>query len=190
MSLKITLASASPRRKELLSQIGVEFVVRSAPVDESILPGETPASYVSRLALSKAKAAAALLDETGPVLGADTSVVIDHHILGKPSSFNEFSDMMMRLSGRSHKVFTAIALITPQQQLTALSITEVWFRQLTEFDINTYWQSGEPMDKAGGYGIQGLAARFISRIDGSYSGVMGLPLFETDQLLQQIRRSE
>lgn len=187
MSIKIALASASPRRKELLGQLGIAFTVVSASVDESIQPAEPAAAYVSRLALAKAQAGARRLSQPLPVLGADTSVVVDQQILGKPASFEEFAAMMQLLSGRRHQVMTAIALVTAEQQLQALSTTEVWFRTLQSDEIFAYWQSGEPRDKAGGYAIQGLAARFVSRIEGSYSGVVGLPLFETDQLLQQLR---
>lgn len=183
----IALASASPRRRELLQQIGVEFELVQAAIDESVLPAEDPASYVQRLALAKALAGMQAIAGRLPVLGADTTVVVDQHILGKPANKTEFLQMMQLLSGRQHQVMTAVALVSATQQLQVLSVTDVWFRSLSSAELLAYWDSGEPHDKAGGYGIQGQAARFVQRINGSYSGVVGLPLCETDQLLQQLR---
>ncbi|MEH8018909.1 Maf-like protein [Rheinheimera muenzenbergensis] len=180
----ITLASASPRRRELLTQLGVRFELVKADIDETPQPNEAPAAYVQRLAQQKARAGLGLCQQR-PVLGADTIVVCDGAILGKPTDFADFNQTMQRLSGRSHQVMTAVALLDDTRQLQCLVSTLVWFRPLTAADIHSYWHSGEPQDKAGGYGIQGLGGKFIPRIDGSYSAVVGLPLYETDQLLQQ-----
>ena len=173
---EIALASASPRRRELLQQLGVRFERVSADIDETPMPAESSADYVQRLALQKAQAGLQRLAENKAVLGADTIVVCDGIILGKPADFADFYRCMQLLSGRSHQVMTAIALLDQQHTLTALVSTEVWFRTLTDEDIRWYWQTGEPQDKAGGYGIQGLAAKFIPRMAGSYSAVVGLPL--------------
>lgn len=185
----IALASASPRRRELLQQLGVNFELVTPDIDESILPAEPATTYVSRLALTKAQTGLRLLAGRLPVLGADTSVVIDDNILGKPENKADFLQMMQQLSGRCHQVMTAIALVTPTQQWQALVITDVWFRVISSGEMADYWQSGEPADKAGGYGIQGIAGKFVERINGSYSAVVGLPLCETDLLLQQLQRS-
>lgn len=186
----IYLASQSPRRRELLDQIGVDYSVVAVDIDESRRDGETPAAYVQRLALEKAVAgwqrAHALGMEPRPALGADTTVAIDDQVLGKPADFATARAMLLQLSGRSHQVFTGVCLSDGARTAAALSATTVWFRTLSEADIETYWASGEPRDKAGAYGIQGFGAMFIERIDGSYSGVVGLPLFETARLLQQI----
>ncbi len=181
----IALASASPRRRELLAQLGVQFELVNAGIDETPLPDEAPATYVQRLALAKARAGLNQLSVARPVLGADTIVVADGPILGKPADFAGFSQTMQRLSGRSHQVMTAIALVSDSRVLADLVCTQVWFRPLTAADIRWYWQTGEPQDKAGGYGIQGLGGRFVQRINGSYSAVVGLPLCETEQLLSQ-----
>ncbi len=185
---KIALASASPRRRELLQQIGVNFELVAANIDESVLPNELPADYVCRLALGKAQAGASQSHTLLPVLGADTCVVVDNTILGKPTDHADFTQMMQLLSGRKHQVMTAICFVYGTHVLPALSITDVYFRHLSTEEINDYWQSKEPLDKAGGYGIQGLAAKFVERIEGSYSAVVGLPLCETHQLLQQLQR--
>lgn len=184
---KIVLASASPRRRELLQQLEVAFDCIATNIDEQQLPAESPIAYVQRLAISKAKAGLAQQHQSQqvPVLGADTIVVIDGEVLGKPKDEADFLRMMRLLSGRQHQVHTAIALVGPQQELSQLVTTDVWFTELTEQAMLNYWQSGEPTDKAGGYGIQGLASRFIPKIAGSYFAVVGLPLFETDQLIQQ-----
>lgn len=192
---KIALASASPRRRELLAQLAVDFVLVKADVDETQLPGELATDYVLRLAISKARAGFQHQAQTGvaalPVLGADTIVVVDGEVLGKPTDQTDFLRMMRLLSGRQHQVYTAIALVTGdlvsgERVLSDTVKTEVWFSTLTETQMLDYWHSGEPADKAGGYGIQGLASRFIPKIAGSYFAVVGLPLFETDQLLQQL----
>lgn len=181
----IYLASRSPRRRELLLQVGVHHEVLHTDVDESLHPGEAPAEYVIRLALAKARAAhESLPGQPGlPVLGADTAVVIDNEILGKPRDREDFLAMMERLSGHSHKVLTGVALVGKTEE-SRLSVSKVTFRAISRQEAEAYWESGEPADKAGGYAIQGLAALFISRVEGSYSGVMGLPLFETADLLR------
>ena len=181
----IALASASPRRRELLTQLAVPFELVTADIDETPLPQEAAASYVQRLAQQKARAGLARLTAAKPVLGADTIVVCDGDILGKPANFSEFAANMQRLSGRCHQVMTAIALVSANRSLTSLVCTEVCFRPISAEDIRWYWQSGEPQDKAGGYGIQGLGGKFVQRINGSYSAVVGLPLCETEQLLLQ-----
>ncbi|HEA26234.1 MAG TPA: septum formation inhibitor Maf [Ectothiorhodospiraceae bacterium] len=184
----IILASASPRRAELLRQIGISFKRQHADIDESLCVGEHAQDYVMRLAVEKAMAISKEIDADSqlPVLGADTSVIIDDEILGKPLNYEHFHAMMVKLSGHTHQVMTAVALIMPSgEQMRALSVSHVSFRHLQEVEIEAYWQSGEPHDKAGGYAVQGLAAIFIENLTGSYSGVMGLPLFETAQLLRQ-----
>lgn len=185
---KIALASASPRRRELLAQLAVHFELVKADVDETQYPGELATDYVLRLAISKAKAGFEVQSssERLPVLGADTIVVVDGEVLGKPKDQHDFLRMMRLLSGRQHQVYTAIALVSGDKVLSDTVKTDVWFSALTETQMLEYWQSGEPADKAGGYGIQGLASRFIPKITGSYFAVVGLPLYETDQLLQQL----
>lgn len=181
----IYLASASPRRRELLAQIGVGFEVVSVDVNEDLHPGEAPEVYVLRLALAKARAAHALRGDR-PVLGADTTVVVDEAILGKPAGRADGIAMLARLSGRSHHVYTGVAVIAPDGTATTrLSVSTVSFRALSTKEIEAYWASGEPADKAGGYAVQGLGAMFIERLEGSYSGVMGLPLCETAELLRE-----
>jgi septum formation protein len=180
----LCLASASPRRRELLAQIGVAHTTAAANIDESVLPGEDPAQYVVRMALGKALAVRGRAGAL-PVLGADTSVVLEGMILGKPGSAAEGLAMLGRLSGRTHTVLTAVALVTAgSAPATRLSRSEVTFRPLSHAESLAYWESGEPRDKAGGYAVQGRAAVFIERLNGSYSGVMGLPLFETAELLR------
>jgi septum formation protein len=179
------LASASPRRRELLAQIAVPCVTQIASIDETPLPGEQPEAYVERLARGKAHAGLAALSNStdAVVLGADTAVVLDGQILGKPLDFEDFRRMLAGLSGRSHQVMTAVALVSRQAEAARVVCSDVTFRYLSEAEICAYWASGEPCDKAGGYGIQGLAAIFVSRIEGSYSAVVGLPLCETAQML-------
>ena len=187
----VYLASQSPRRRELLTQIGVAHRVLVAAIDESRRAGEAPADYVRRLAREKAAAGWQLVSERqlppAPVLGADTAVVVDGDILGKPAAAAEAVAMLQRLSGRDHEVLTGVAMHTQAGARVAMSRTRVWFRALERAEIEEYWASGEPCDKAGAYGIQGLAAQFIERIDGSYSGVVGLPLFETSELLRRFQ---
>ncbi|HEC15343.1 MAG TPA: septum formation inhibitor Maf [Sedimenticola sp.] len=181
---QIYLASRSPRRRELLNQIGVRHEVVSVDVDESLRSGEAPAEYVIRLALEKARAARAAVGAgpAVPVLAADTAVVVDDEILGKPRGRDHALAMMARLSGRRHEVLTGVALVG-KKTASRLSVSHVSFRPVGPDEALAYWHSGEPADKAGGYAIQGLGALFVSRLEGSYSGVMGLPLFETAELL-------
>jgi septum formation protein len=182
---KIALASASPRRRELLTQLGVEFQLVAADIDETPYLNEVPADYVQRLALAKAQAGLARLTTNLPTLGSDTIVVAQQQILGKPIDFADFQRMMTMLSGSVHQVMTAVALVDSQRSVSTLVETAVHFRSISPAEMLSYWQSGEPQDKAGGYGIQGLAARFVERINGSYTAVVGLPLCQTEQLLQQ-----
>ncbi|NDD64361.1 MAG: septum formation inhibitor Maf [Acidobacteria bacterium] len=185
---KMILASGSPRRAELLQTAGIEFTVRIGDVDEALLPGETPYEYVSRLATSKATAVAR---EMGPgvlVLGADTTVVIDDEIAGKPLDEADARRMLHRLSGQWHEVLTGVTLIHGHHLLVEVETTRVKFALLTAEEIDWYVASGEPMDKAGAYGIQGLASRFVERIEGSYSNVVGLPVSRVYEMLRQIDR--
>lgn len=179
----LLLASQSPRRAELLRQIQVPFIAKGVAFDESLLSNESPEQYVQRLALGKAQLGLAQSDGSLPVLGADTVAVLDGEILGKPKDQADSQRMLRALSGRTHQILTAIALVTAEQQWQKLVCTEVTFANLSDAQILAYWQSGEPADKAGSYGIQGLAAQFICQINGSYSAVVGLPLYETSQLL-------
>ena len=183
----IYLASGSPRRRELLQQIGVPFRVVGTAVDEALRAGEAPAAYVERLAAAKADAGwARSRDEADvPVLAADTAVVLDGKVLGKPADRQDAEGMLRQLSGRTHEVLTAIALLTVNGPESRISRSEVTFRRLAAEEIRDYWETGEPADKAGAYAIQGRAAIFIADLCGSYSGVMGLPLFETAELLNQ-----
>ncbi len=179
----LCLASASPRRRDLLASIGVAVSVRPSEVDETPYPGEQATAYVTRLAIAKAEAA---MSHTAlPTLGSDTAVVVDGAILGKPADADEAASMLGRLSGRTHQVMTAVAVTGPCGVLYRCVSTDVTMRRLTGQEISRYWQTGEPADKAGGYAIQGLAAVFVEEIKGSYSAVVGLPLYETAQLLHQ-----
>ena len=186
---RLYLASTSPRRRELLQQIGVSFEVISPDIPEHVLAAESPADYVCRLAAEKARAGLSLLPDTAEekvlILGSDTSVVVDGNILGKPLDREHGMAMLARLSGRSHQVMTAVSLLDNQGlQQTRLRISEVTFRTLDSVEIESYWRTGEPLDKAGAYAVQGLGAVFIEQLSGSYSAVMGLPLFETSELLE------
>ncbi len=181
----IVLASASPRRLELLRQIGIEPIVRPAHIDESRRE-ESAEAYVKRMALEKAQAIAADLgDDSMIVLGADTAVVLDEATFGKPRDAADAAAMLHRLSGRTHQVLSAVALVRGDRQAVRLSETAVRFRVLDAAEIAAYWRTGEPADKAGSYAIQGRAAMFIEEIHGSCSGVAGLPLYETAQLLKE-----
>jgi len=181
----LCLASRSARRPALLAQIGVPHVVKAADIDETALPGEGAADYVLRLARSKSLAVRAL-GVALPVLAADTIVVVDGQILGKPADEAEGVAMLERLSGRTHRVLTAVALARAHgAPLVRLSESAVRFRTLTRAECVAYWRTGEGRDKAGGYAIQGRGAAFIEHLAGSYSGVMGLPLFETAELLRE-----
>ena len=179
------LASASPRRRELLAQIGVPFVTLIASIDEAALPGEPAERYVERLAREKALAGLAALSDPADavVLGADTAVVLDGRILGKPADRAECLATLAALSGREHQVLTAVALASAQRIESRVVVSRVRFRPLRAGEAEAYWATGEPCDKAGSYGIQGLAAVFVSQLEGSYSAVVGLPLCETAQLL-------
>lgn len=181
------LASQSPRRRELLDQLGVRYRVLAVDLSEARHPGEAPEIYALRLALDKARAGRALLaaEEPHPVLGADTVVVLDGEPLGKPRGRDQALDMFARLSGRTHQVLTGVALVGPHAQASRLSVSHVRFRPTSAAERAAYWATGEPADKAGGYAIQGRAALFVEHLEGSYSGVMGLPLFETGELLDQ-----
>ena len=185
---QLYLASQSPRRRELLQQIGIKFRVLVPDVNESALPREAPAEYVERIAWIKAEVAWMTVMERRmklhPVLAADTAVILGRRILGKPQSEPEAVSMLQSLSGRTHQVITAVAIAFEGKLKLAQSESAVTFRRLAPDEIARYVASGEPRDKAGAYAIQGFAAAFISRIEGSYSGVMGLPLFETSRLLK------
>jgi septum formation protein len=182
----VYLASASPRRRQLLSQIGVIFQVLNVEVDESVAAGEDAERYVLRLARAKAAAGLGRRIAAGraPVLGADTAVVAGGAILGKPADCADAERMLGLLSAKTHEVLTAVALATDEGVLSHLSRSEVTFREITPEEARDYWNTGESRDKAGAYAIQGYGAVFVSGLRGSYSGVMGLPLFETAHLLR------
>jgi septum formation protein len=184
MSIQIILASASPRRKELLDQIKVIYKVYPVDLDETPLPNEAPLDYVQRLAAEKSAACKAQLNTEIPVLAADTAVCWEGVIMGKPKDQADCLAMLMQLSGKTHQVYSAISL-RGREHTQAVSITEVTFRCLTEREILDYWHSGEPVDKAGSYAIQGMGGVFVESIKGSFSGVVGLPLFETAELLSK-----
>ena len=181
----VYLASASPRRRELLLQIGVPFRLVGTAVDEAVRSDETPLEYVVRVAAAKAAAGWEKSRDgpDAPVLAADTAVVLNGKILGKPADRQEAENMLRQLSGRSHEVLTAIELRTAGGVQSRVSRSIVTFRPIATAEVQTYWDSGEPCDKAGAYAIQGRAAIFVTDLRGSYSGVMGLPLFETAELL-------
>lgn len=184
MTADITLASASPRRHELLAQLGVDFTVLDADIDESWLPDEAPAAYAERLAREKARAGWRLSGGKRPVMGADTIVVLDGDILLKPVSAEDAAVMWRRLSGRTHQVISAVALALDARRIDSrVNRTAVSFGTVPEAWLQQYSRTREPMDKAGAYAVQGRAARWIRHIEGSFSGVMGLPLFETAELL-------
>lgn len=180
---EIYLASASPRRRELLTQLGVRFEVLRVEVEECRAPQEAAAAYVTRLAGDKASAGWLACAGSRPVLGADTIVVVDGDVLEKPRDQAHAATMMRRLSGRTHQVMTAVALAYAGGVAVRRVVTDVTFRAVNEAEIAAYWQTGEPADKAGGYGIQGIAGKFVTYLAGSYSAVVGLPLPETDELL-------
>ena len=185
MMRTLVLASASPRRSELLEQIGVRFRRQPVEIDETPREQESGEDYVRRVALEKARAVRREFgDDELLVLGADTAVVVDDRLLGKPADLAHARDMLRRLSGRMHRVLSAVALVGEHEALR-VSESAVWFRALSDAEIDAYWQTGEPQDKAGAYAIQGLGAVFVKRLEGSYSGVMGLPLYETAQLLKE-----
>lgn len=177
------LASASPRRRELLEQIGVPVQVVRCAVDEQVLAGELPEQYVQRVTRAKVLAGVAQAPLDAVVLAADTAVVLDGQILGKPADREHAMRMLRALSGREHQVMTAVAVMRGAEVQLQLVTTQVRFRALTESEMTAYWETGEPVDKAGGYGIQGLGAVFVEHVSGSYSAVVGLPLMETAVLL-------
>ena len=182
----LILASASPRRRELLKQLAVSFKVAPADIDELVNEGETPINYVLRMSREKALAGLAQNGGDLPVLGSDTIVVLNDKIMGKPESHTEAASMLMRLSNKTHHVYSAVALASKSDKLlNTLNITAVSFAKMPMDWIKQYCHSEEPMDKAGAYAVQGGAGQYIRRIDGSYSGVMGLPLFETAEILRQ-----
>lgn len=182
----LILASASPRRRELLDQLGIGYITRPADIVECPRSGEAPEAYVRRIAAEKSQAALALRSDRLPVLAADTEVVLDGEIFGKPADEAQAIAMLSRLSGREHTVLSAVSLRTLEQHWAALSVSRVRFRALSRDELAAYWATGEPRDKAGAYAIQGLGALFVTRLIGSYSGVMGLPLLETGELLARL----
>lgn len=188
--MKICLASSSPRRRQLLEQANIVFEVTLPEVDESLLPSESAEQYVLRLSAAKARSAYEERLSRGmeplPVLAADTAVVLAGEILGKPVDKQHARQMLGKLSDRTHFVFSAITLVTSKRESSRVSESEVTFCRLTDLEISEYVDSGEPLDKAGAYGIQGLAAAFVSNIAGSYTGVVGLPLFELNQMLKEM----
>ncbi|PCH83476.1 MAG: septum formation protein Maf [Piscirickettsiaceae bacterium] len=182
--MKLVLASASPRRAELLRQMGLEFEIKSVNIDESARLDEQPNAYVARLAKEKARAVKSLYPQTDVlVLGSDTSVIIGDQILGKPVDKQHALDMLETLSGRTHSVLTAVAVIGQSEQCI-VSESYVTFDSISQSELEWYWSSGEPKGKAGAYAVQGLGAIFIRHLEGSFSSVMGLPIYETHRLLK------
>lgn len=184
------LASGSPRRKELLLQLGYQFDIVVPNIEEEQQAGELPLDYVERLSREKAQEGIKLISSIPtasqlPVLGADTIVVVDDQVLEKPNNYADCQRMLRLLSNRQHQVMTSVTVATSAHHHSKVVVTDVWFKSLTEQEIEAYWQTGEPCDKAGGYGIQGIGGRFVSHINGSFHAVMGLPLYETDELLNQ-----
>jgi len=182
---RLILASASPRRRELLAQLGVGFTVLAVDADEIPRLGEAPAQYVQRAAAEKSWLARQAAGLRLPVLGADTEVVLDGEVFGKPRDFDHARHLLKRLSGREHEVLSAVSLRHGDRHWQALSRSAVTFRPLSDAEIDAYWATGEPYDKAGAYAIQGIGAVFVERLTGSFSGVMGLPVFETAGLLKK-----
>jgi len=181
----LILASASPRRAELLTQIGVRFVVAPADIDESQRGAESPVDYVTRMAVEKA-AAGCIDQQLGlPVLGADTAVVCDGQVFGKPTDRGDAQAMLLALAGKTHTVLSAVAMDNGTDRQVLLSETRVTFRSVSADECSRYWLTGEPLGKAGGYAIQGLGAVFVAHLEGSYTGVVGLPIAETETLLQR-----
>jgi len=187
--VRLILASASPRRAELLRAAGYEFDIHAVEIDERLRAGESPVEYVQRLAQEKSARAFKELsagDASAVVLGADTAVVIGREILGKPRDVEDAARMLRLLSGRTHQVMTGVCLVNAERSVSHVEISDVTFARLTEDQIAWYVSSGEGGDKAGGYAIQGLAARFIPRIEGSYSNVVGLPIASVDDLIHRL----
>ncbi|WP_342754354.1 Maf family protein [Pantoea sp. MBD-2R] len=185
--VSLYLASGSPRRRELLTQLGLRFERLQTQVEEEKRSDEQAEAYVRRLAIEKALAGVAVAEKDLPVLGADTIVVLNNDVLEKPADEQAAAEMLAKLSGHTHQVMTAVALADAFQQLDCLVVTEVTFRNLSAEDIAAYIASGEPMDKAGSYGIQGLGGNFVRKINGSYHAVVGLPLVETAELFSQFQ---
>jgi len=180
------LASTSPRRKELLQQIGLEFEILKINIDETPIENESPEDYVSRLSAAKAQAGFMQCHSSNDlVIAADTTVVFQQQIIGKPETEQQALEIWQKLSGQVHQVLTGVTIASPQQQKTIVVKTDVYFRQLTQEEMLNYWQTGEPKDKAGGYGIQGKGPVFVEKINGSYSNVVGLPLTETVLILRE-----
>ncbi len=182
----IVLASSSPRRKELLQQLGLDFEIYSPDIDESVHENELVHHYVERLAREKAQTVLKLFPEA-IVIAADTSLGLDGQIIGKPESKNHAFEMWKQLSGRWHDVFSGLCVATQQQMLSQVVQTQVEFQRLTTQDMEDYWTTGEPVGKAGGYAIQGIASQYIPQIQGSYSNVVGLPLYEFAQLFKRVK---
>ncbi|MFZ7344444.1 Maf family protein [Avibacterium volantium] len=189
---QLYLASQSPRRLQLLQQLGLKVEIFNADIDETPKADELPADYVRRMAQEKNHAARQQLEKLAhfaphlPILSADTCVICDGKILGKPQDHVQAAQMLCLLSGRTHQVLTAVCVSLPDQKYSLVQTSQVTFKPLTEQEISAYIRTGEPMDKAGAYGIQGVGGIFISHIEGSFSGVMGLPVFETAELLRQV----
>jgi len=181
--MDIHLASSSPRRHEILMAMDIKFTAAGVDIDESRYDDEPASDMVVRLAMAKASAARKIVPQSIPVIGADTAVALEDQVLGKPESEDEAIKMLASLSGREHKVLTGVALDYSGEITTTISVTEVRFREIHPNEVSIYWQSGEPHDKAGAYGIQGIGGIFVEYISGSYSGVVGLPVFETAELL-------
>lgn len=182
----IVLASSSPRRKELLQQLGLDFEIYSPDIDESVHENELVHHYVERLAREKAQTVLKLFPEA-IVIAADTSLGLDGQIIGKPESKNHAFEVWKQLSGRWHDVFSGLCVATQQQMLSQVVQTQVEFQHLTTQDMEDYWATGEPVGKAGGYAIQGIASQYIPQIQGSYSNVVGLPLYEFAQLFKRVK---
>jgi septum formation protein len=185
--ISLYLASGSPRRRELLTQLGLQFERLMTHVEEQRQPDEAAEAYVRRLATDKARAGVAVAQQDLPVLGADTIVVLNGEVLEKPQDAAHAAEMLSKLSGQTHQVMTAVALADSQRELDCLVTTDVTFRKMTAQEISHYIASGEPMDKAGAYGIQGLGGNFVRKINGSYYAVVGLPLVETSELLNHFQ---
>ncbi|WP_261823517.1 Maf family protein [Vibrio neonatus] len=189
MQKSLILASASPRRRELLSQLGYEFTILISNIDEVRSAGESPSQYVQRLAENKAQAVLEQARSKGIVepivIGSDTIVTQGECVFEKPNSVQDSLEMLDQLSNAKHQVMTAVCVSDLHKTETIICITDVWFKPLSRQEIEDYWLTGEPCDKAGSYGIQGIGGKFVTRIEGSYHSVVGLPLFETEQLLHQ-----
>lgn len=182
---QLILASASPRRRELLGQIGIDLIIQPVDLDETPRAAEAPRDYVARLALEKAQAGYRAAGVDLPALGSDTAVILDDEILGKPLNEEDAVRTLLRLSGRRHQVMTGVAVAQGEHCQVQVVTTEVTFTPITEHLARTYWATGEPADKAGSYGIQGLGAVFVESINGSYSAVVGLPLAQTAAILKE-----